>query len=87
MPLKPVDISLYLGVSLCIYFFGSCCILVGLFILGGDTFIVSHVSCFTAYLRIFMMLFIDICLYFVFCEIKNLFCLLVFFTHGFMHLV
>ena len=31
-----------------------------------------------------MMLFIEICLYFVFCEIKNLFCLLVFFIHAFM---
>ena len=28
-------------------------------------------------------LFIDICLYFVLCEIKNLFCLLVFSTHAF----
>ena len=85
--LELVEIRLYLGASLCIYLFGFWCILVGLFILGGDTFIVSYVSCFIAYWLIFVMLFIDICLYFVFCEIKNLFYLLVFSTHAFMHLV
>ena len=83
--LELVEIRLYLGASLCIYLFGSWCI--GLFILREDTFIVSYVSCFTSYWFIFMMLFIDICLYFVFCEIKNSFRLLVFSIHAFMHLV
>ena len=71
--LELMEIRLYLGASLCIYLFGSWCILVRLFILRGVTFIVPYVSCFTTYWFIFMMLFIDICLYFVFCEIKNLF--------------
>ena len=44
-----MEIRLYLDASLCIYLFGSWCIIVGLFILGGDTFIVSYISCFTAY--------------------------------------
>ena len=47
--LELVEIRLYLGASLCIYLFGSWCIIVGLFILGGDTFIVSYISSFTAY--------------------------------------
>ena len=87
LSLEPVEIRLYLGASLCIYLFGSWCILVGIIILGGVTFIVSYVSCFTVCWLIFMMLFIDICLYFMFCEFKNLFCLLVFSIHVFMHLV
>ena len=49
LSLELVEIRLYLGASLCIYLFGSCYILVGLFILGGVTFIVSYVSCFTTY--------------------------------------
>ena len=49
LSLELVEIRLYLGASLCIYLFGSYCFLVGLFILGGDTFIISYVSCFTAY--------------------------------------
>ena len=84
---EPVEIRVYLGASLCTYFFGSWCIIIGIIILGEVTFIVSYVFCFTAYWLIFMMLFIDICLYFVFCEIKNLFCLLVFSTHAFMYFV
>ena len=47
LSLEPVEIRLYLGVSLCIYIFGSLCILVWIIILGVVTFIVSYVSCFT----------------------------------------
>ena len=59
--------------------------------LGGDTFIALYVSCFNCLLIYIYELFIDICLYCVLVEIKNeiknLFCLLVFFTHAVMHFV
>ena len=38
--LELVEIRLYLGALLCSYLFSSCYIFVGLFMLGGDTFIV-----------------------------------------------
>ena len=46
--------------------------------LGGDIFIALYVSCFNCLLIYIYELFIDICLYSVLVEIKNLFCLLVF---------
>ena len=60
---------------------------VGLFMIGGGTFIVLYVSCFNYLLIYIYELFIDICLYCVLVEIKNLFCLLVFSTHVVMHFV
>ena len=66
--------------------FSSFCF-VGLFMLGGDTFIVLYVSCFNCLLIYIYELFIDICLYCVLVEIKNLFCLLVFSIHAVMHFV
>ena len=68
------------------YLFSSCHIFVGLFMLGGDTFIALYVSCFNAYCFIFMSYSL-IFLYCVLSEIKNLFCLLVFSTHAVMHFV
>ena len=53
--------------------------------LGGVTFIVLYVSCFNCLFIYIYKLFIDICLYCVLVEIKNLFCLLVFSTHVVMH--
>ena len=42
--------------------------------LGGDTFILLYLFLISPLIDLyFMMLFIDICLYFVFCEVKNLF--------------
>ena len=52
---------------------------------GGVTFIVLYVSCFNCLLIYIYELFINICLYYVLVEIKNLFCLLVFSTHAVMH--
>ena len=83
--LELMEIRLYLGASLCIYLFSSCYIFVGLFMLGGVTFIVLYVSCFNCLLIYIYELFINICLYCVLVEIKNLFCLLVFSTHAVMH--
>ena len=60
---------------------------VGLFMLGGDTFIAFYVSCFDCLLIYIYEFFINICLYCVLLEIKKLFCLLVFFTHAVMHFV
>ena len=74
--LEFVEFRLYLGASHCIYLFSSCHIFVGLFMLGGDTFIAFYVSCFNCLLIYIYELFIDICL---------LFCLLVFSTHAVMH--
>ena len=85
--LELVEIRLYLGASFYIYLFSSCYIFVGLFMLWGDTFIVLYVSCFNSLLIYIYELFIDICLYCVLVEIKNLFCLLVFSTHAVMHFV
>ena len=85
--LELVEIRLYLGASLCIYLFSSCYIFVGLFMLGGYTFIVLYVSCFNCLLIYIYELFIDIYLYCVLVEIKNLFCLLIFSTHVVMHFV
>ena len=82
-----MEIRLYLGASLCIYLFSSCYIFVGLFMLGGDTFIVLYVSCFNCLLIYIYELFIDICRYCVLVGIKNLFCLLGFSTHAVMHFV
>ena len=67
------------------YFFSSYYIFVGLFMLGGVTFIGLYVSCFNYLLIYIYELFIDICLYCVLVEIKNLFCLLVFSTQAVMH--
>ena len=53
--------------------------------LGGDTFIILYVSCLNCLLIYIYELFIDICLYCVLVEIKNLFYLLVFSTHVVMH--
>ena len=55
--------------------------------LKGDTFIALYVSCFNCLLIYIYELFIDICLYYVLFEIKNLICLLVFSTHVVMHFV
>ena len=85
--LELVEIRLYLGASLCIYLFSSFLFFVKLFMLGGDTFIILYVSCFNCLLIYIYKLFIDICLYCVLVEIKNLFCLLVFSTHAVMHFV
>ena len=63
------------------YLFSSCHIFVGLFTLGGDTFINLYVSCFNCLLIYIYELFIDICLYCVLFEIKKLICLLVLFSH------
>ena len=61
---------------------------VGLFMLGGDTFIALYVSCFNCLLIYIYELFIDICLYYVLVDAnKNLFRLLVFSTHAVMHFV
>ena len=83
--LELVEIRLYLGASLYIYLCNSCYFFVRLFMLGGVTFIVLYVSCFNCLLIYIYELFIDICLYCVLVEIKNLFCLLVFSTHAVMH--
>ena len=80
-----MEFRLYLGASHCIYLFSSYYIFVGLFMLGGDTFIVLYVSCFNCLLIYIYELFIDICLHCVLVEIKNLFCLLVFSTLAVMH--
>ena len=85
--LELVESRLYLGASLCIYFFSSCYIFVGLFMLGGVSFIGLYVSCFNGLLIYIYESFIDICLYCVLVEIKNLFCLLLFSTHAVMHFV
>ena len=53
--------------------------------LGGDTFISLYVSYFNCLLIYIYELFIDICLYCVLFEIKNLFCVLVFSTYAVMH--
>ena len=66
--LEFVEFRLYLGASHCIYLFSSCHIFVGLFMLGGDTFIVLYVSCFNCLLIYIYELFIDICLYCVLVE-------------------
>ena len=52
--------------------------------LGGDTLFCFICFLFHCLLIYIYELFIDICLYFVLSEIKNLFCLLVFFTHAVM---
>ena len=57
---------------------------VRLFMIGGDSFIVLYVFCFNCLLIFIYELFIDICLYFLLSEIKNLFCLFVFSTHAVM---
>ena len=62
-------------------------LVVGLFMLGGDTFIAFYVSCFDCLLIYIYEFFIDICLYCVLFEINKLFCLLVFSTHAVMHFV
>ena len=80
-----MESRLYLGASLCIYFFSSCYIFVALFMLGGVSFIGLYVSCFNGLLIYIYESFIDICLYCVLVEIKNLFCLLLFSTHAVMH--
>ena len=82
-----MEIKLYLGASLCIYLFSSCIIFVELFMLRGVTFIVLYVSYFNCLLIYIYELFIDIYRYYVLVEIKNLFCLLVFYTHVVMHFV
>ena len=48
-------------------------VLIGLFMIGGDTLIV-YVSCFTLLIDLYLLVIHDICLYFVLCEIKKLFC-------------
>ena len=70
-----------------VFTFLACFYFVGLFMLRGDTFIVLYVSCFNCLLIYIYELFIDICLYCVLVEIKNLFCLLVFSTHAVIHFV
>ena len=52
-----------------------------------DTFIALYVSCFNYLLIYIYEFFIDICLYCMLFEIKNLFCLLVFSTHAVVHFV
>ena len=47
-------------------------VLIGLFMIGGDTLIV-YVSCFTLLIDLYLLVIHDICLYFVLCEIKKLF--------------
>ena len=86
--LELVEIRLYLGASLCIYLFSSCYIFVGLFMIRGDKFFFCFI-CFLFHCLLIYIYesFIDICLYFVLSEIKNLFCLLVFSTHAVMHFV
>ena len=49
--------------------------------LGGDIFFALSVSCFICLLIYIYEFFIDICLYCMLFEIKNLFCLLVLFPH------
>ena len=83
--LELMEIRLYLGASLCICLCNSCYFFVGLFMLEGVTFIVLYVFCFNCLLIYIYELLIDICLYCVLVEIKNLFCLLVFSTHAVMH--
>ena len=73
--LELVEFRLYLGASHCILSFLACHTFAGIFMLGGVTFIALY------------EFFIDICIYFVLFEIKNLFCLLVFSTHVVMHFV
>ena len=59
---------------------------VGLFMLGGVyIFFALYVSCLNCLLIYIYEFFIDICIYFVLFEIKNLFYLLVFSTHAVMH--
>ena len=60
---------------------------VGLFMLGGVYFYALYVSCFDYLLIYIYEFFIDICLYCVLFEIKNLFYLLVFSTHAVMYFV
>ena len=83
-----VEFRLYLGASYCTLSFLALAILfVWLFMLGGVTFIVLYVSYFNCLLIYIYELFIDIYRYYVLVEIKNLFCLLVFYTHAVMHFV
>ena len=55
--------------------------------LGGDLFLALYVSCFNCLLIYIYEFFIDICIYYVLFEIKNLFYLLAFSTHAVMHFV
>ena len=60
---------------------------VGIFMLGEVYFFALYVSCFNCLLIYIYEFFIDICLYCVLFEIKNLFYLLLFSTHAVMHFV
>ena len=82
-----VEIRLYLAASLCIYLFWLLMYFCWAIHVKG-----RYIYCFICFLFHYLLiyiyeLFIDICLYFVLSEIKNLFCLLVFSTHAFMHFV
>ena len=53
LSLEPVEIRLYLGASLCIYLFGSWCILVGIIIFKG-----SYIYCFICFLFHYLLTYI-----------------------------
>ena len=77
---------MYLGASLCIYLFSSWYFCWAIHDRG------RYIYCFICFLFHCLLiyiyeLFIDICLYFVLSEIKNLFYLLIFSTHAVMHFV
>ena len=52
--LELVEIRLYRGASHCFYLFSSCHIFVGLFMLGGVTFITLYVSCFQLLIDLYL---------------------------------
>ena len=62
-----------------------CFVLLGYSCQGEYIFFALYVSCFNCLLIYIYEFFIDICLYCVLFEIKNLFYLLVFSTHAVMH--
>ena len=77
-----MEIRLYLGASLCIYLFSSWYFCWAIHDRG------SYIYCFICFLFHYLLiyiyeLFIDICLYFVLSEIKNLFCFCIFHTCGY----
>ena len=82
---------MYLGASLCTLLFQLlpyfCFFFVGIFMLGGVYFFIYMFLVSNCLLTYVYEFFIDICLYCVLFEIKNLFYLLVFSTHAVMHFV
>ena len=71
-----MEFRLYLGASLCTYFFSSYLVFDGIFLLGGVLCLIGtlFVSCFKLLIDLYVFIY-------VLFEIKKLFCLLVLFPH------